>query len=141
MAPVLLCPECGAKHPLDKVGGASFPCTGCGRTLKVPQQVRAAAAVGAPPGVDPDLAWPEAVPRNPTATTVLPKTPVASGAPIAGAAPVPTPTPAPVPIAKQRASHRAGPVDPVPAAWIRFALWIVAVPLGFVIVFALAQIM
>jgi hypothetical protein len=28
----------------------------------------------------------------------------------------------------------------VPAAWIRFALWIVAVPLGFVIVFALAQV-
>ena len=31
MAPVLLCPECGEKHPLDDAGGSAFPCKGCGR--------------------------------------------------------------------------------------------------------------
>ena len=35
--------------------------------------------------------------------------------------------------------RRAAKLDPVPARWIRFALWIVAVPLGFVIVFAFAR--
>ena len=42
MAPVLQCPECGTKHPLDSVGaGSAFPCSGCGRTLKVPAAGRA----------------------------------------------------------------------------------------------------
>ena len=47
MAPVLLCPECGTKHPLDSVGARSaFPCNGCGRTLKVPEQAATVAAAG-----------------------------------------------------------------------------------------------
>ena len=33
-----------------------------------------------------------------------------------------------------------GTIDPVPARWIRFLLWIVAVPLGFLIVFWLAKV-
>ena len=51
MAPVLLCPECGTKHPLDNVADVSaFPCSGCGRTLKVPEQARELSAVRQPDG-------------------------------------------------------------------------------------------
>src|SRR5580765_1026471 len=72
MAPVLLCPECGEKHPLDGIGGSAFPCKGCGRTLKVPQQVPTPAGVGAA-GADPDLPWPQS--GGSTSTRVLPATP------------------------------------------------------------------
>ena len=45
MAPVLQCPDCGTKHPIDVASdAAAFRCSGCGRTLKVPEQFRAAAA-------------------------------------------------------------------------------------------------
>ncbi|MDQ1510681.1 MAG: hypothetical protein QOG50_2525 [Actinomycetota bacterium] len=126
MAPVLLCPECGAKHPLDTVGRSAFPCKGCGRTLKVPQQVPAAAgARAAAPGADPDLPWPRAAAPDATSTRVLPTTTT------------PPPAPPPERVAPKR---RAGPRDPVPGRAIRLALWIVAVPLGFVIVFALARV-
>ncbi len=41
MAPVLQCPDCSTKHPLDVASSASaFRCEGCGRTLKVPAQFR-----------------------------------------------------------------------------------------------------
>jgi hypothetical protein len=125
MAPVLLCPECGAKHPLDSVGSSAFPCKGCGRTLKVPQQVPAAAGVAAAPAADADLPWPHAsVPPEPTSTRVVPT----------------TTTPPPAPAAKRLPpKRRAASLDPVPARWLRFLLWLVAVPLGFVIVFALAR--
>jgi hypothetical protein len=131
MAPVLLCPECGAKHPLDGVGGSAFPCKGCGRTLRVPKQVPAAAGVGAKPGADSDLPWPQAgtpdAPQTrslPTTTTPPPGPPPASG----GAA------------ASRPAPRRARPRDPVPGRAIRFSLWIVAVPLGFMLVFGFAQV-
>jgi hypothetical protein len=135
MAPVLLCPECGAKHPLDGVSGAAFPCKGCGRTLKVPQQVPTPAAVGAPPGVDPDLPWPQAGSGASTSTRVLstttpPEPPIPPVAPVA-------PPPAAAPKRPPRPSR---PRDPVPPRWMRFALWIVSVPLGFIIVFGIAQI-
>ena len=42
MAPVLQCPECGTKHPLGDIGErTAFPCTGCGRQLKVPAAAHA----------------------------------------------------------------------------------------------------
>ncbi len=129
MAPVLLCPECGAKHPLDDIGGSAFACKGCGRTLKVPQQVpvpaaAAAAPSAAAPGVDPDLPWPSALGADPTSTRVLPTSPPPS--PPKAAAPAPKP-------------RKAAKLDPVPPRWIRFGIWIVAVPLSFVIVFGAAR--
>ncbi len=138
MAPVLLCPECGEKHPLDGVGGSAFPCKGCGRTLKVPQQVPTPAGVGAA-GVDPDLPWPQA--GASTSTRVLPATPV-PGAAAAAAADVPVvPVMPPVtPAAPKAAPRSSRPRDPVPGRWARFGLWILAVPLGFIIVFGFAQI-
>jgi hypothetical protein len=130
MAPVLLCPECGAKHPLDGVGGSAFPCKGCGRMLKVPQQVPVAAAPsGAAPAaaapVDPDLPWPAAPGADPTSTRVL------------STSPPPAPAPQAAPAAPK--PRRAAKLDPVPPRWIRFAIWILAIPLGFVIVFAVAR--
>src|SRR5258705_3978906 len=100
MAPVLLCPECGAKHPLDTVGGSAFPCKGCGRTLKVPQQVPAAAgARAAAPGADPDLPWPRTPEPDATATHIIP-TP-------------PPPAPPKPPSERVAPKRRAGPRDPV----------------------------
>lgn len=136
MAPVLLCPECGAKHPLDGIGGSAFPCKGCGRTLKVPQQVPkqvpvAAAAAASPaaaaPVVDPDLPWPSASEADATSTRVLPTSPPPERVPK-------DPRVAPKP-------RRAAKLDPVPPRLLRFLIWIVAVPLGFVIVFGLARAM
>jgi hypothetical protein len=89
VAPVLLCPECGTKHPLDEMAGtASFPCSGCGRTLKVPAQARQMSADRNPDGVPPPVA-PVAAPE-PHATQVLAATPPIAappmGAPVAAAA-------------------------------------------------------
>lgn len=117
MAPVLLCPECGTKHPLDGVNGAAFPCRGCGRTLKVPEQARVPAA-SVPPPVTPVA--------DPNATSILPA-PVLP--PVAAEALVPAPP-----------RTRAARFDPIPGRLIRFALWIVAVPLAFVVVFAIAKL-
>ena len=86
MAPVLLCPECGAKHPLDGVNGSAFPCKGCGRTLKVPQQVPTPAVASMPArrGI-PICRWPR---QGGGSTRVLPtrrRLPRASGPPVAHA--------------------------------------------------------
>ena len=158
MAPVLLCPECGAKHPLDGIGSRSaFPCSGCGRTLKVPAVAHAATEAPLPsvppPPID-ELPWPVAAApavgaatMDPHATqafstaSVPPLAPPTNGqalvaplpppdAPAAPAADAPRPT-------KDPSSAAAD--DLVPARPIRFLLWIVAVPLGFMIVFWLAK--
>ena len=124
MAPVLLCPECGTKHPLDGVNGSAFACRGCGRTLKVPQQVPAAAAHGSGAG---------SPAPNPNSTRIIPTLPRTPD----GSAREPA---APASEAAPPRRRRAGPVDPVPARWVRFLLWVIAVPLGFLIVFALAKV-
>ena len=118
MAPVLLCPECGAKHPLDGVNGAAFLCEGCGRTLKVPQPA-GVAAKAAPTGSTPA--------RDPNATRVvsIPKP----------AEPVAFPAEPRVPA---RPPGRA--FNPVPARWVRFLVWFIAVPLAFVIMFVGAKL-
>jgi len=170
MAPVLLCPDCGTKHPLEGVTGSAFPCEGCGRTLKVPAQAQAAVAERAPA---PAAA---AMPVDPTSTRVIPAAVAATATapesdpiePILPLAPLPpigspaaasiasvppvapvipiVPPVAPVapsePIARGAAPRaRASSVlDPVPPRWMRFLLWFVAVPLAFVIVFGLAKL-
>jgi hypothetical protein len=142
MAPVLQCPDCGEKHPLGDVPNqGAFPCRGCGRVLKVPEVVgqRAAAAASA-----------------------------AEPAP-ASAPPVPTPPPVPIatavagpngpavdPMSTRTVSEvdeqalgalggRAGGRRPVARLghvpwWMRFLLWVVAVPIGFLIVFMIARL-
>ena len=151
MAPVLLCPECGTKHPLDGVGSRSaFPCGGCGRTLKVPAVAYAAAdrplPSVPPPAVD-DLPWPVASPpartMDPHATQAFSTVPVPPSAPIAGVEPLASPLPpAEVSTAGMPPSALAGGGgigDLTPPRLIRLLFWFVAVPVAFVIVFALAR--
>ncbi|HTD49812.1 MAG TPA: hypothetical protein VK771_04390 [Acidimicrobiia bacterium] len=148
MAPVLLCPECGTKHPLNGIGSRSaFPCTGCGRTLKVPAVAHAAAdrvSASPPPAPVDDLPWPvastTAPAMDPHATQTLAAASVPPMPPMGGIQPLPPPavtareTPAPV-----RISGRGGMVDLIPPRPIRFLLWFVAVPVAFLVVFAFAR--
>jgi hypothetical protein len=144
VAPVLLCPECGTKHPLNGLGSRSaFPCSGCGRTLKVPAVAHAAAdrvtASAPPPTVD-DLPWPVAPTPAPTmdphATQTFSAASVRPPAPIAGIEPLPPPAGTapemPRPVGR-------GTADLIPPRPIRFLLWFVAVPVAFLIVFAFAR--
>jgi hypothetical protein len=156
VAPVLLCPECGTKHPLDNVADiSSFPCSGCGRTLKVPAQARELSAVRRDGGSPPPLAPVAPAPVAEThATQVLPVAAPSVAAPAAAAvAAVPAVPVAPplgppqgIPALDYKSSPRiavepahAKPPMPVPPAWVRFLLWIVAVPLAFLIVFGIAR--
>jgi hypothetical protein len=131
MAPVLQCPECGTKHPLAEVPDAgAFPCQGCGRQLKVPEMVPRGAGTGAPgpaPAVppvntNPTVAQP-AAPQAPQATRVMPI--VEHNPPAAAAAPA----------ARQTGASAFAPVP----MWMRALLWIVALPLSFIVVFLLAR--
>ena len=127
MAPVLQCPDCGTKHPLAAVPDAgTFPCTGCGRTLKVPEVVPRTARSSAPPvapAAPPPSSEPEPAVKAAPATRAMP---VAKRS-VAPPGPVPTPVLGPTPL-----------FAPVPL-WMRFVLWVVAVPLSFFIVFVLAR--
>ena len=116
MAPVLQCPDCGMKHPLAKVQDqAAFPCEGCERMLKVPEQLRVPA-------------------RRASDTTNM--MPAASAPPTTPIAPAPVP-PAPAP-PTPTTFEPPHPSATVPRS-VRFLLWLVAVPLGFVLVFGAAR--
>ena len=131
MAPVLQCPDCGTKHPLaDVPNEGKFPCQGCGRLLKVPEMAPRGATTGAPgpaPSVPPVTANPTvAQPASPPpATRVLPV--VEHNPPPAAAVPAAGP---------RAAATRASVSVPI---WMRALLWIVALPLSFVIVFGFAR--
>ena len=111
MAPVLQCPDCGTKHPIDVASdAAAFRCSGCGRTLKVPEQFRASA----PAPVAPAAAA--------TAMTAI-------------VAPKPAASNGQRTLSRRKVRAQAG-VVPFP---LRLLVWIVAVPLGFAIVFGAAR--
>ena len=99
MAPVLQCPDCGQKHPLDAVSETpAFRCKGCGRMLKLPPQL-------------------------------LPSAPDA-----------PQPLPSHFPPRRVPSAMRArGPVGNELPRIVRIAIWLVAVPLGFVLVFGITR--
>jgi hypothetical protein len=142
MAPVLQCPDCGARHPLSEVPDTgTFPCSGCARPLKVPEMVARTATSSTPPAAPaaPPLAAtaaaastatpaaePPAAPNPPDATRAWRA--VEKPAPDVGHARFSAPPPPPL------ANRRT----PVPV-WIRLLLWIVAVPLGFMVVFGFAR--
>jgi hypothetical protein len=117
VAPVLQCPECGTKHPLAKIpDGATFACDGCGRMLKVPPDVRRTPAPVSPAA---------------SATAVAPVAqPAAAADDIVATRAVPRAQAAPTPLQP--------PTRSVPR-WVRLLLWILAVPLGFIIVFGFAR--
>ncbi len=141
MAPVLKCPDCGEKHPVSSVPAqGAFPCRQCGRVLKVPEVAKGRSVTprAAPAGTPP----PAVVPRPvPIATAV--SRPSAAGEP---AAPADSTATRAVPEVDQRdfgslprASRRPVPrLGGVPW-WMRFLLWVVAVPLSFLLVFMVAR--
>ena len=146
MAPVLLCPECGTKHPLENIGTRSaFPCTGCGRTLKVPAVAKVAATDQPPPVPPPadDLPWPVASAPGPVVPDSDPHATQTIASAIAPVVPpVGEPLAPPVGAPGAPAPARAGGIgaeDLIPPRGIRFLLWLVAVPLAFLIVFTLAR--
>jgi hypothetical protein len=153
VAPVLLCPECGTKHPLDNVAAnASFPCTGCGRTLKVPAQAREMAAAGSPDAAPAPVPAPAPMPAAPVAspapdassTSVLAPVPPVPAAAAAASSTPPLGPPAGIPALDLARTRRevAGPTSAsplTPPAWMRFLLWVVAVPLAFIVVFGFAR--
>jgi hypothetical protein len=122
MAPVLQCPDCGTKHPIDlATNAAAFRCNGCGRTLKVPAGYRPAPA--------PAPAAAAASPSPPDAT---------AAAPVVGGAPTTRPpsTNGGRPLSRRSVRAQAGVVP----FWMRLIVWLVAVPLGFVLVFGVARL-
>jgi len=136
VAPVLQCPDCGSKHPLGEVPeSGAFPCKGCGRVLKVPERVaQSARPQAAPTRVEAPVA------PAPVAATAPP--PVASEPSATAVMPVVETNPRPEPVAPAPPAARPlddrKPLGKVPV-WMRFLLWIVAVPLGFIIVFVVAR--
>jgi hypothetical protein len=141
VAPVLVCPECSTKHPLGEVADrTAFPCTGCGRQLKVPEAAVAKQTVpptrapmpDAPP---PDAPQPAASPPPPRRRpTPEPETLVLPAVDAAPAPPVVVTAPPPLPVADEKPAR-----DPIPPRWVRFALWFVAIPLAFAVVLAFAR--
>jgi hypothetical protein len=145
VAPVLQCPDCGEKHPLTRVPeSGAFPCQGCGRVLKVPEVVgqraaAAAAAAQAAPEVQ-QVTAPATVRPVPIATAVVSP----SGTSTEGNGSAATAIPQ---LDKEafsalgdskrfgRDSARLGRVP----WWMRFILWLIAVPLGFLVVFLVAR--
>ncbi len=138
MAPVLQCPDCGTKHPLRDVPDAgTFPCKGCGRLLKVPEFVPRTATSSAP-GPAPVVLAPPPAASSPSSSP-------SSSAPL----PPPEPPPAPtrtLPVVERNRS-RPVPLAPPPEPraprsapmWLRFVLWVVAVPFSFFVVFVVAR--
>jgi hypothetical protein len=136
MAPVLKCPDCGEKHPLGSVPTyGAFPCQGCGRVLKVPEVVTQREP------------WPGAAPAPrpvPVATAVARASDARSAAPAPVAGP---PATRALPEVDKRALGALSPSSlrrPVPRLghvpwWMRLLLWIVAVPLSFLLVFLFAR--
>ncbi len=117
MAPVLQCPDCGTKHPIDVASSsAAFRCNGCGRTLKVPEEFRPAPpAPASAPG-------PAADPARTTSMAAV------SPAPPASANGGRT-------LSRRKVRAQAGVVP----FWMRLLIWIVAVPVGFIVVFGAAR--
>jgi len=159
MAPVLQCPDCGRRHPLSQVPNeGTFPCRGCGRTLKVPEFVARTAtssapvaAPAAPPLVEP-APEPEPAPAPapaPTAAAAATAAATAATPPVgAGAEPTrawrrieaPDDPPAPAWLKPPPAPPAPGPGARRPVViWLRLLLWIVAVPVAYVVVFSLAR--
>jgi hypothetical protein len=125
MAKALQCPACRSSHPLSDLPDAStFRCSGCGRALKVPAQVRPATArAGASPRSG-----------RPDRTASLARKPAPATAAAAGGVAAP---PAPPPLTPPPRSRRGrGPAPPRrrPAWPFRLIAWLIALPIGLVAV-------
>jgi hypothetical protein len=122
---------------LDNLGGAAtFRCGGCGRALKIPAQFRGeAAAPGSAPGRRPPP------PGGGEPTQALPKLPpvVAAPTPSAAGANGDAPPPADVPPGPAVRRPRPAPESLKPPLILRLILWVIALPVGSLLVFAIAS--
>jgi hypothetical protein len=139
VAPVLVCPECSTKHPLGDVAERSaFPCTGCGRQLKVPAAAVAKQTVPPTPVPAP---VPEAPAPEPEAAAPTPPRRRPDPEPETSVLPVVTPAPPPVVVTAPPSPGADGKParDAIPPRGVRFLLWFVAIPLAFAVVLPLAR--
>lgn len=150
MAKALQCPACGRKHPVATLPDApTFPCSGCGQSLKVPAQFRGlavppaavAAKPDAPAAASPAHSAPPSPPVSPPVspppsggTAVLPPVPD-DGPRVRAAAPPPVPR-----VARPRPSQpetsflrRLGGMP------FRLLAWVVAIALGGIITVSVAR--
>lgn len=128
----LMCPDCGQPHALDSVGGsATFRCRGCGRVLKVPERfVATTARRGAPVDVSSDARTSASPARSTEAAGAGPEPGEERHTADAGASST----------AGARAGRRAAGSVRV-SRWVRLVIWVLAIPLGAVIVFGAAQVL
>jgi hypothetical protein len=147
MPAALQCPDCGHQEMLDNLGGVTtFRCGGCGRALKIPAQFRGGAeAPGSAPGRRPPAPGggepTQALPKVPPVAAAPTTRPVSSVPPVA--APVvgangDAPPPADVPPAPAVRPPRPTPESLKPPLILRLILWVIALPLGSLVVFGLA---
>jgi hypothetical protein len=135
----LQCPDCGHQEMLDNLGGVStFRCGGCGRALKVPAQFRQSADGrgsdrSSGPEAQPPAERTQALPKVPRVAPVDPGVPVASP-PVAPSANGPV-----VPARAAAGGATPTPDSLHPPLILRFALWVIALPLGSLIVFKIAS--
>ncbi|MGQ0805312.1 MAG: hypothetical protein ACT4PI_15790 [Actinomycetota bacterium] len=128
MAKALQCPACGSRHPLSDLPDApTFRCSGCGRALKVPARVRPASARPGAPSTSPR-------PSAPDRTATMPAGGGAAAA--AGGVAAPPAPPPPRPPTPSRRDRRPAPgPDPRHVAWpFRMIAWLIAVPVGLILV-------
>ena len=128
MAKALQCPACRSRHPLSDLPNApTFRCSGCGRALKVPAQVRPASA----------RTGSASRPRPADRTASMP---AGKGAPAAAAgagavAAPPAPPPPSPPGRSRRGRAPAQSAAPRRPAWpFRLIAWLVALPIGLIAV-------
>ncbi len=136
MARALQCPSCGTTKQLDGVTSDTFRCDQCGQVLKVPAAARHASALDGPPAPPRRRANPSPPAPEPPAPPRRNPAP----APVVAAPPAATATRA---VAPPRGRPPAGAEPPPPARkaprsnlplWLRIGAWVLAVPIGLVIV-------
>ena len=140
MARALQCPACGTTKQLDGVPRDTFRCEQCGQVLKVPAAARSGAVASSGTAAPPPRRRP-----SPTVTANDPPEPpprrtAAAPAPVVATPPSVTATDD---VAAPRAQPPAGSEPPPPARkpprgtlplWVRIGAWVIAVPLGLLIV-------
>lgn len=136
MAQGLRCPHCGHKHPIaDLDGAATFTCSGCGQVLKTPRQYRTPSPSPSPsappaPSAPPRVSRPNPTPRAREMPRARTLPPVAGNRETAVLPQATVPSRGRVAPSRERSLDRS---STLPWPW-RVLVWVVAVPLGLVIV-------
>jgi len=140
MARALQCPACGTTKQLDGVTADTFRCDQCGQVLKVPTAARAGAGGGGPAAPPPRR---RASPATPTSDDPAPprRNPPAPEPVVATPPTVTASRAAAPPRGRPPAESRGEPAPPARKPprntlplWMRIGVWVLAVPIGLVIV-------